>query len=638
MKLSTPVTVLAGLGVVSGVPTTETLGHIARGFAARIQRRDASYRTNTTVIDTTWKGVTLLKQGLPATSNTTALTTADRGVEITCESCYIKGGFTASLKVKGNSTDTLTKYTDEAHDSVRNVTQTAFNQITEGLQGSTPTIPTVNVDFDLDLAPLPGVSAQFQFNEGLELYMLLNTKVSIGSTYIVNLYSAKTPLDITIGSNITTAVALNIDLVLTSRDTVDATSGFHLRLDKGASMEFDLFSSNVSNVAIPSGHFEFLPVTLVSPSATLTGALRITLAAGFDYNTGVTVLNNTPVPFSAGLVSQVVANLAEFTTDATIPSTNTTCIPLSETYNLAVGAASGATISLGPNVWGPSPASAIPLYHTTLTSACASRGTPLPPSSSSAPTTTPDTTTTLTTTSTATRTTTTTTPPPTATLLGRQAPEDRVTTTLLTTIFYTGVSCLSPATNALGCPASLQSSSVYASVATHVTVVAPGVVVSTFPASALPPAAVTGAGAVPFGGGVQGFVMAVEGGQTAFVASTAASTSSSSSGTSSTRVPTSTGTGARPTVTPTGGAEAEEGQRTWLDGKTGGVANRVLVGVGVGVGVPVLAGVVGGIVYLIRRRSYRRLGSRPGTPSQTVTNNNVYAVFAPPPARTRRRG
>lgn len=62
MKLSTPVTVLSGLGAVLAVPTTE---QIARGLtSARIQRRDALFRTNTTVLDTTWTGVTLLKQGL----------------------------------------------------------------------------------------------------------------------------------------------------------------------------------------------------------------------------------------------------------------------------------------------------------------------------------------------------------------------------------------------------------------------------------------------------------------------------------------------------------------------------------------------------------------------------------------------
>jgi hypothetical protein len=199
------------------------------------------------------------------TNTTSLITTGTAGlaVEITCESCYIKGGFTASLNVKGNSTDALTKYTNDVRDSVQNVTQTAFNQITDGLQLSTPSnatsgdmetanlqLPTVDVDFDLDIAPLPGVSAQFQFNEGLELYMLLNTKIAVGSTYVVNLFSSKTPLDITIGSNITAGVALGIDLVITSRNPIDVTSGFHLRLDKGASMEFDLFSSNVSNVAM----------------------------------------------------------------------------------------------------------------------------------------------------------------------------------------------------------------------------------------------------------------------------------------------------------------------------------------------------------------------------------------------------
>lgn len=193
----------------------------------------------------------------PTAANTTSLSTASLGVEITCEACYIKGGFTASLNVKDNSTNALTQYTNNVHDSVQTITQTTFNQITDGLTASTPSnltapaqLPTVNVDFDLDLAPLPGVSAQFQFNDGLELYMLLNTKIAAGSTYIVNLFSSKAPLDVTIGSNITAGVALDIDLVITSRDAVDVTSGFHLRLDKGASMEFDLFSSNISNVAM----------------------------------------------------------------------------------------------------------------------------------------------------------------------------------------------------------------------------------------------------------------------------------------------------------------------------------------------------------------------------------------------------
>lgn len=211
------------------------------------------------------------------------MTTAGLGVEITCESCYIKGGFTASLNVKDNSTNALTKYTNDVHDGVQNVTQTAFNQITDGLQASAPSnstsgdietatahLPTVNVDFDLDLAPLPGVSAQFQFNDGLELYMLLNTKMAVGSTYIVNMFSSKTPLDATIGSNITAGVALDIDLVLTSRNAVDVTSGFHLRLEKGASVEFDLFSSNISNVAmyvLPPPLYLKKPLTIPVPPA-----------------------------------------------------------------------------------------------------------------------------------------------------------------------------------------------------------------------------------------------------------------------------------------------------------------------------------------------------------------------------------
>lgn len=100
-----------------------------------------------------------------------------------------------------------------------------------------------------------------------------------------------------------------------------------------------------------------------------------------------------------------------------------------------------------------------------------------------------------------------------------------------------------------------------------------------------------------FGDGVRGFVVAVEGG--VVVASESESVSSTGSRVVPTATATATGVPMRPTATgapaPTGGMEGG-GQKTWLDGKTGGVGNRVVVGVGVGLGVPVLAGVVGGIV------------------------------------------
>ena len=67
-------------------------------------------------------------------------------------------------------------------------------------------------------------------------------------------------------------------------------------------------------------------------------------------------------------------------------------------------------------------------------------------------------------------------------------------------------------------------------------------------------------------------------------------------------MPTATATSAvRPTATPSSpasgtGDNEKNGQKTWLDGKTGGVSNRAVVGVGVGLGVPAIAVVLGGIV------------------------------------------
>jgi len=48
-----------------GRSTRQTLQHIARSLnAVKIQGRDSTFKSNKTVLDTTWSGATLLKQGL----------------------------------------------------------------------------------------------------------------------------------------------------------------------------------------------------------------------------------------------------------------------------------------------------------------------------------------------------------------------------------------------------------------------------------------------------------------------------------------------------------------------------------------------------------------------------------------------
>ncbi|KAK3339867.1 hypothetical protein B0T25DRAFT_523544 [Lasiosphaeria hispida] len=546
-----------------GMSTGQTLKHLAQSLnAVRIEGRDTSFTSNKTVLDTTWSGATLLKQG-PSGERRRATAEGAFDVEIVCQKCYIKGAASASLTVKGDIGDAISNYTTEVMRDVLNVTEVVFDAVGDtilNVLGDVFTLavfeddydvefPTVDVDFDLDLKPLPGVSVKFQFEDGFELYMLLNTKLGAGATYTLNLYASKSPLGFAIGSDITAGVAVVIDLILDVSTAIDMSSGFHLRLDKGVGFELNMFSQNVSNVAFPGGQFEFLPVSIVSPGVVLKGILRVGLKLGLELDTGgiAPILDNTPFNIKAGIVAEVFANVAEFITNVTgpapapknsKPATNPCDLNVIEAYQFALGAAAGATVAVGFQTWGPIASESTPLFYTTLASACAIRK-PLPPTAPPAPPgpTTPSLTRAATTTSGG------------GGLFGRQA--SLTTTTTTTTVVFTGESCKS--SGLINCPASLQVSSTYKSTMTLITALPLGAE-PTFPITRV--ASVESP--VAFGGGVREMV--------------------SSSG-----VPTSFVPG------PTGAAGAVKG---WLEGSTGGLGNKVLLGLVVGLGVPLLAGIV----------------------------------------------
>ena len=72
----------------------------------------------------------------------------------------------------------------------------------------------------------------------------------------------------------------------------------------------------------PGGQFEFLPITLVSEAAVLTGVICFGLKAGLELSTGATsnplqAIVSGVFPVSAGIVAQVFADDAEFVTYVT---------------------------------------------------------------------------------------------------------------------------------------------------------------------------------------------------------------------------------------------------------------------------------------------------------------------------------
>lgn len=199
----------------------------------------------------------------------------------------------------------------------------------------------------------------------------------------------------------------------------------------------------------------------------LSATLRVGLHAG------VAVDSDKLGPFltaSAGTEALVYADLAEFTTNITATTTpdddggdDKGCrLRVQQVYQLALGAAAGATIAIGPETWGPDPETKIPIYYTTLADECAVSAPKTTSSgavvtSSISPSTTP-------------------------TAIAARADADSETTTTLTSqVVYTGIVCLSP--GILDCPATLQRTTKVTKTTTLVMTLSDGAAAASFPAT-----------------------------------------------------------------------------------------------------------------------------------------------------------
>jgi hypothetical protein len=250
------------------------------------------------------------------------------------------------------------------------------------------------------------------------------------------------------------------------------------------------------------------------------------------------------VPASTGTEVLVYADLAEFTTNITaVPDgDDSDCqLRVQQVYQLALGAAAGATLAIGPETWGPNPSTKIPIFYTTLADECAKS---------------------VTKTALATIITT-----PTTTVVAR-ADGDMTTTTISTKVVFTGIVCMS--TGLSECPATLQSTSKVTSTKTLVVTVPSGSE-ATFPATTQNTISET----IPFAKNVQ---------------SVAATTGSPVS-----YVPPPPPPPPSPTAMTTGSGNEGAASDDKPLGKVAGVDTRLIVGITVGVGVPFLAALVAGV-------------------------------------------
>jgi hypothetical protein len=476
-----------------------------------------------------------------------------------CTQCYIKGTATAELTIDGdfNASQAIDQTFDQVRGTVENFTETVDNFVVDWLKSTGENFqdgidladfafPTFNYSFDfLDIPAIPECSLRFQF-DGMELYMNINTILNLGATYTLNLYSSTTPLGISITKDLELGIIFAVDLILSVEGEIDISSGFHLKLEDGVAIDIQLFADDVSDIVFNGGQFEFLPVTIESAGVVFSAVLRVGVHAGFQLASpaipSITVFDTTvTIPsVGGGIEVGVFANVAEFITNVTYAPEEECQLKVVQSYQLALGAAAGATIALGTNTWGPVAATSVPIWNTVLAEACAIQKT-----ASSTPLVTA-------------------TPAP-------ERRQDLTATTITTSIIHTGVSCITP--GLINCPASAQATTQYTETTTIVTSLPPGeeFTLQSSVQNTVPTTVAFGSNAIS--------VPMTTGSPVSYVPPPPKTTDDD----------TQDGNEA--------GTLNEHGDKLdSLDGEVGGVSKKVIVGVSVGLGVPVLLALIGGVM------------------------------------------
>ncbi|KAJ4298851.1 hypothetical protein N0V90_004094 [Kalmusia sp. IMI 367209] len=546
---------------------------IRRGLAAARHQKREDLKGNVT-FDRSWDGAVLLKYGASQsveTGDNSSSASVSESVEIVCTTCYVKGMASAELHIADdfdagealNKTvaavfDTVENFTNDVEDYFETYFKTVVNNLDDGIDWHDFAFPPLNYSFDMDIAPIDDVTLNFQFDD-MELYLELNTILGAGATYELNLYTSNTPIGIGVGRDLTLGVVFKVDLLLNVEGTIDISSGLHIKLDDGVGIDIALFSDAVSNIVFNGGQLEFLPVTVEKAGVVLSAILRIGIHSGIAVAApGVpeaTIFNTsfgTP-EVAGGIEVGVYANLAEFITNVTVAPADEDCeFKVEQKYQIALGAVAGASIVFDTDTWGPVAATSIPIWNTALAEVCAKKATKTPAITSATPT-------------------------PTARAVKRED-SDSETVTTKTKITHTGVQCQ---TSVIGnCPNSLQLTTQTVETRTLTTVVPSGEDV-TWPATL----------------GVKDSVTETRG----FGDNALSFTATSGSPTSYTPPPS-------PSASTKGGDDGGDDSSSKasevLNGKTGGVSNKLIIGVSVGVGVPVVIAIIAAIVLMRRKKAY----------------------------------
>lgn len=182
-------------------------------------------------------------------------------VAVVCVSCYVQGTATAEFKVAGtfNASQAILSLAESLADDVQNITTKVVDDVAAVLANDTVALleldfpsmemPTINVDFDLDVEGIPECELAFTF-DALELFVQTQTNVSGAVTYSLNLYTSESELGIKVSDTLEIGVILTVDLIMSIDGAVELASGFHVKLDDGLTLTLEFFGKNVTDLTL----------------------------------------------------------------------------------------------------------------------------------------------------------------------------------------------------------------------------------------------------------------------------------------------------------------------------------------------------------------------------------------------------
>lgn len=145
--------------------------------------------------------------------------------------------------------DNLKNFTDAAVEYVKDIADEFWDSVMD-LDFDEFEFPTFNYDFNnLTVPDIPEANLRFTF-DGLELYMLVDTILSLGATYTLPLYKSKTPVGIYITEELQLGLIFSVDLILATEGSIDVSSGIHLKLDDGFAVNIALFGEDASDITL----------------------------------------------------------------------------------------------------------------------------------------------------------------------------------------------------------------------------------------------------------------------------------------------------------------------------------------------------------------------------------------------------